>query len=295
MARKNFTEARSVLAGAIARTPQSLGPRLLLAHALVQEARDWPLAEKALQDVLALVPGHSQARNMLVQVQREISRPPAPPAPTPVPTLPLGPGRTRPLVSLTMIVKNEERNIGDCLKTAADLVGEIIVVDTGSTDRTKEIATSMGAKVFDFPWCDNFAAARNEALSHATGDWIFWLDADDRITEENRKRAKALFARLGEENVAYMIKCRCLADEATRTTSEVDHARLFRNHPQIRWRYRVHEQILPSVERMGGGIRTTDLVVEHTGYQEHAPWRKRSWSVTCACCTRTTSKTPTTR
>jgi glycosyltransferase involved in cell wall biosynthesis len=166
-----------------------------------------------------------------------------------------------------MIVKNEERNIGDCLKTVADLVDEMIVVDTGSLDRTKEIASSMGAKVYDFPWCDSFAAARNEALKHATGDWIFWLDADDRITEENRQRAKALFGKLGDENVAYMIKCRCLADEATRTTSEVDHARLFRNHPQIKWRYRVHEQILPSVERMGGGIRTTDVVVEHTGYQ----------------------------
>jgi glycosyltransferase involved in cell wall biosynthesis/Tfp pilus assembly protein PilF len=270
MARKNFPVARDLLVGAIARTPQALGPRLLLAHALVQEGRDWAVAEQALQDVLALVPGHAQARSMLERVQRERARPPAPPAPVPVPTLPLAPGRPRPTVSLTMIVKNEERNIGDCLKTAADLVDEIVVVDTGSKDRTKEIATSLGAKVYDFPWCDNFAAARNEALKHATGDWIFWLDADDRITEENRQRAKALFARLGEENVAYMVKCRCLADEATRTTSEVDHARLFRNHPQIRWRYRVHEQILPSVERLGGSIRTTDLVVEHTGYQERA-------------------------
>jgi len=66
----------------------------------------------------------------------------------------------RPRVSLCMIVKNEEQNVGDCLKTSADLVDEVVVVDTGSTDRTREIAASRGARVFDFPWVDDFSAAR---------------------------------------------------------------------------------------------------------------------------------------
>jgi len=74
-------------------------------------------------------------------------------------------------VSLTMIVKNEEATLPDCLRSVADLVDEIVVVDTGSSDRTKEIAASFGAKVIDFPWVDSFAAARNESLRHATGDW----------------------------------------------------------------------------------------------------------------------------
>jgi glycosyltransferase involved in cell wall biosynthesis len=63
----------------------------------------------------------------------------------------------------------------------ADLVDEVIVVDTGSTDRTVAVAEQMGARVFHFPWVDNFAAARNESLRHATGEWIFWMDADDRL------------------------------------------------------------------------------------------------------------------
>jgi GT2 family glycosyltransferase/tetratricopeptide (TPR) repeat protein len=78
------------------------------------------------------------------------------------------PALARPRVSLCMIVKNEEANLAACLGGAADLVDEVIVVDTGSTDRTKEIAAQFGAKVFDFPWCDSFAAARNESLRHAT-------------------------------------------------------------------------------------------------------------------------------
>src|SRR5207244_2007812 len=79
-------------------------------------------------------------------------------------------------VSLCMIVKNEERHLGGCLPSVHDLVDEIIVVDTGSTDRTKEIAAWFGAKVVDFVWQDSFAAARNESLRHATGDWVLWLD-----------------------------------------------------------------------------------------------------------------------
>jgi glycosyltransferase involved in cell wall biosynthesis len=74
-------------------------------------------------------------------------------------------------VSLAFIVKNEEGTLRSCLQSVAPIAREIIVVDTGSTDRTKEIAASFGAKVFDFPWCNDFAAARNECIRHATGEW----------------------------------------------------------------------------------------------------------------------------
>src|SRR5262249_6715656 len=82
------------------------------------------------------------------------------------------------------------------LANVAGLVQEMVIVDTGSTDRTREIAISTGAKVIDFPWIDDFAAARNEALKHATGSWIFSLDADDRLDNENRHKAAQLFAAL---------------------------------------------------------------------------------------------------
>ena len=130
-----------------------------------------------------------------------------------------------PPVSLCMIVKNEEANLPDCLGSAADLVSEIVVVDTGSTDRTKELAKGFGAKVPEFPWVDSFAAARNESVRHATQKWIFWLDADDRIDEANRAKLRDLFARLGDEKAAYMMQCLCKPSSGSGTAMLVDHAR----------------------------------------------------------------------
>ena len=126
-------------------------------------------------------------------------------APTAV-TVPPAPA-SRPRVSLCLIVKNEEHNLPACLGSAADLVDEVVVVDTGSTDGTKEVARKSGAKVHDFPWIDDFSAARNETLKHATGDWIFWMDADDRLDEDNRARLRALLAGLKDDNAAYSMKC----------------------------------------------------------------------------------------
>ena len=84
-------------------------------------------------------------------------------------------------LSLSMIVKNEERFLPGCLESVKALVDEMVIADTGSTDGTKEIAISFGAKVIDYPWRNDFSAARNESLRHATGDWILYLDADERI------------------------------------------------------------------------------------------------------------------
>jgi glycosyltransferase involved in cell wall biosynthesis len=158
-------------------------------------------------------------------------------------------------VSLCLIVKDEEPNLDACLASVDGLFDEIVVVDTGSTDRTKEIARRHGAKVFDFPWVDSFAAARNASLEHATSQWIFWLDADDRLDAENRQTFRALLATLGDENAAYALKCRCLPDPTTGAVTVVDHVRLFRNRPDVRWRYRVHEQILPVRLRPGDPAR----------------------------------------
>src|SRR6516164_7707722 len=109
-------------------------------------------------------------------------------------------------VSLCMIVKNEEANLADCLQSVADLVDEMVVVDTGSTDRTREIAPGFGARVHDFPWVDSFAAARNETLRHATGEWTLRMDADDRVDEESRGRLRRLFAGLRDEVAGYVVK-----------------------------------------------------------------------------------------
>jgi GT2 family glycosyltransferase/tetratricopeptide (TPR) repeat protein len=184
-------------------------------------------------------------------------------------------GTYPPRVSLCLIVKDEEANLPACLGAAADLVDEIVVVDTGSADRTREVAAGFGARVYDFPWPDSFAAARNEGLRYATGDWVFWLDADDRLDDDNRGRLRDLFAGLDGDNAAYAMQCRCLPDPLTGATTVVDHVRLFRNHPEIRWRYRVHEQILPAVRATGGAVRWADVVIDHVGYQDPALRRRK--------------------
>src|SRR5580692_9110946 len=95
-------------------------------------------------------------------------------------TLFVGPSRaTR--WSLAMIVRDAETQIEGVLEDASTFCDELIVVDTGSEDATKELAAARGAKVFEFEWIDDFAAARNASFEHCTGDWILWLDADDRI------------------------------------------------------------------------------------------------------------------
>jgi tetratricopeptide (TPR) repeat protein len=171
-------------------------------------------------------------------------------------------------VSLCMIVKNEEANLPGCLESVGDIFHEIVVVDTGSTDRTKEVAERYGAKVFDFPWVDSFSAARNESLRQATGNWAFWLDADDRLDADNREKLRAFFGRLTDEITGYSMKCVCLPDRHRGTSTAVDHLRLFPNHPKIRWEYRVHEQILPSIRRLGGNTLPVPISIQHTGYQD---------------------------
>ncbi len=113
-------------------------------------------------------------------------------------------------VSLTMIVSNEQENLPHCFGSVAGLFDEIVVVDAGSTDRTREIAREFGARVFDFVWVDDFAAARNAALARATGDYAFWLDADDVIDPPQRVRLEQLLADLRPgEPAAHVVKCAC--------------------------------------------------------------------------------------
>jgi tetratricopeptide (TPR) repeat protein len=131
-----------------------------------------------------------------------------------------------------------------------------------------EVAARFGAKVADFPWADSFSAARNECLRYATGKWIMWLDADDRLDADNRARLRDLFSSLGDELAAYAMKVRSVLDAAGTSFRLLDQVRLFPNHPDIRWEYRVHEQTLPAVNRQGGHVRWTDIVVDHVGYQD---------------------------
>jgi GT2 family glycosyltransferase len=180
--------------------------------------------------------------------------------------------RRRPMVSLTMIVRDEEDNLPACLASSEGLFDEIIVVDTGSTDRTMEIARSFGAKVSEFAWINDFAAARNASLAQATGDYAFWLDADDVIDAPQRELLRVLLDGLRPgDDAAYVIRCACEPDhDAGGGETVVDHVRLFPVREDIRWTYRVHEQILPALRRAAVPVRWSDVIVRHTGYSDKA-------------------------
>lgn len=173
-----------------------------------------------------------------------------------------------PRVSLTMIVRDEEANLPKCLESVAGLFDEIVVVDTGSVDGTLEIALARGARVFDFAWVDDFAAARNAALARAAGDYAFWLDADDVVDPPERGKLERLLRNLkAGDPAAYVVRCACDPGEnGDGGETVVDHVRLFPTREDVRWTYRVHEQILPALRRAGVPVRWTDVVVRHTGY-----------------------------
>ena len=169
----------------------------------------------------------------------------------------------RPSVSLCMIVKDEEEHLAGCLESVGDFPDEIIVVDTGSTDRTVEIARSFGARVEHFPWIDDFAAARNESIKYATKDWIFWMDADDRVSPENLKRLKYAAA-TGQADV---YACRVVSevgDSSSRKTGV--HKRLFRNRIGLHFRGAIHERLFGSDPCRPVSIAYTNIEIEHVGY-----------------------------
>src|SRR5512143_1026788 len=99
-----------------------------------------------------------------------------------------------PTLSLAMIVKNEEKNLGHCLASVRDLVDEMVVVDTGSTDGTVALAESFGARIGHFPWTGDFGAARNESLRLCTGDWVLILDADEAVDALDHAKIRAAIA-----------------------------------------------------------------------------------------------------
>ena len=183
---------------------------------------------------------------------------------------PAGARTRRPRVSLAMIVRDEEAHLPGCLEGCAGAVDEIVVVDTGSVDRTREIALSYGAKVYDFPWCDDFSAARNESLRRATGDWIFWMDADDRLDETNRERLAELFEGLAGERWLVSFDVHCPDSPDGSRGNLVRQWRLFRHLPELHWQGRIHEDLVPPIEQLGGTTRHAPIKVEHLGYLDAA-------------------------
>ncbi|MBW2971266.1 tetratricopeptide repeat protein [Candidatus Woesearchaeota archaeon] len=188
-----------------------------------------------------------------------------------------------PKISLCMITKDEEKFLPRCLDSVKSLVDEIIVVDTGSKDKTIEIARSYGAKVFKHKWKSHFSEARNISLEHATGDWILVLDADETIAEQDLDEIRKLVRQPGVD--AYKFVQRNYLSQRTPTTFEVSSkgkeedkyeesrpyagwfpselVRLFRNNKGYYFSGRIHELVEQSVWSLGGTAKGVPIPIHH--------------------------------
>ena len=171
-------------------------------------------------------------------------------------------------ICLCMIVKNEEKNLESSINSAKNLVDEIVVLDTGSTDNTVNIAEEMGAKVNYFPWCNDFAKARNEALKFVESEWILVLDADEQL---NPKVIPDIQKNIESDNtlVINLVRQEIGADQSPYSLV----SRLFRKHPEIKFNHPYHGMIDDSVgellkrEKHWQIVNLASLAIFHYGYQ----------------------------
>ena len=182
-------------------------------------------------------------------------------------------------ISLCMMAKNEEKYLEQCLNSVKDLADEIIIVDTGSTDKTKEIAKKFNAKLYDFKWIDDFSAARNESLKHATKNWVLVLDADEMIDKEAVKAIKD-FIKKNEYDAFSFIQKNYSNDSSIAGFVVEEHkkndsvysgwygsliVRLFRNKKGYEFSGTVHELVEQSIEANKGKLGITNIPIHHYG------------------------------
>lgn len=166
-------------------------------------------------------------------------------------------------LSLSMIVKNEEANLRECLDSVQDIVDEIVIIDTGSTDKTLKIAEEFGAKIFHFDWINDFSAARNFALKQSSGDWILYLDADERL----ERRSKTELLNLVKRDTLLGVNCLINnVNEVTGTPIFMKYIRLFHNSKNISFSGKAHEQIEASLNTNNYSIINSKIEIIHLGY-----------------------------
>ena len=180
----------------------------------------------------------------------------------------------RPTVSLCMIVRNEEETLPRAVASVESLVDAMVICDTGSEDGTRAVAAELGARVVDFPWQDDFSAARNAALEHVTTDWVLVLDADEVLQPVSSSEFQAMLA--NPRAAGYEVTVISHRPEGDQEFSLV---RLFRNDPNVRFRYPIHEQIIPALNdfaaRHDQRVLGSQLVLRHSGYTAEARAAKR--------------------
>ncbi len=175
-------------------------------------------------------------------------------------------------ISLCMIVKNEEKVLGRCLESLKGLFEEIIIVDTGSVDRTKEIALKYGAKIYDFDWINDFSAARNFAFSKATCDYIYSADADEVIDKENYLKFQALKSVLELNptddlpvDIVQMYYCGQLSSKSVYNFDKELRPKLYKRIRSFIWEEPIHEQV-----RLNPVIFDSDIEIIHKPEGDHS-------------------------
>jgi tetratricopeptide (TPR) repeat protein len=168
-------------------------------------------------------------------------------------------------VSLCMIVKDEESMLPQCLASVKDFADELIVVDTGSTDRTVEIAESFGATVLHHEWDGDFAAARNVGLDAATSDWLMYLDADEVLNEGEDEKLRALLGHTWREGI-FLVETNHVGELEDGVGVQHNALRLFKNRDAYRFKGRVHEQFAHALPNEPERIEYSLVRIEHYGY-----------------------------
>lgn len=170
-------------------------------------------------------------------------------------------------ISLCMIVKNEERVLARCLDSLRGLMDEIIIVDTGSTDATKEIAAKYTDQIYDFTWNDDFAAARNFSFSKANMDYIYVADADEVLDEKNREEfAKLKQVLLPEIDIVQMYYCNQLQHNTTYNFDKEYRPKLYKRLREFQWMDPIHESV-----RLEPVVFDSDIEICHMPENNHAP------------------------
>jgi glycosyltransferase involved in cell wall biosynthesis len=254
--------------------------RLLVAVCLHQ--KDYPSAMAAIETLVAFTAHDDRLIKSALQVRTK-----------------LGPRSVEdaehggPTLSLCMIVKNEQAYLGPCLNSAKTLVDEIIVIDTGSTDRSVDLACIYGARVYSFQWCDDFSAARNFGIEKAVGDWVLILDADEIIDLKDQSRIRDLLFQYRYKPVALSFETRNYSYLANGMNWQVNDGsypkheaglgwfpsnkvRLFPRSKKVCFSYPVHELVEPAIKKAGISISACKIPIHHYGNLNEERDRKKA-------------------
>ena len=177
------------------------------------------------------------------------------------------------MISLCMIVRDEEKRLRACLESVRDVVDQMVIVDTGSEDGTVELAKSLGAEVHHFTWCDDFSAARNESIKYARGDWILWMDADEVLADESKAELRQICSQKGKPAIRLVTIRSSRAGGAQ--IHDSDAHRLFTNGCGIQFSGVIHEQVAPSASKLKAKEKTSGIMLYHSGYDLDAAAQAR--------------------